>query len=146
MATLVESRKSFLPAIAASCTRVVTVRREGWNLVAMATPARHTRNCLGPVALALVGSGLRLPGVAFVGWFGPRGLASILFVLVVVEEGRLASGPLLEGIVLLTVFLSAMLHGASSKIDAALTMFSQFEIIETVRTGKVVMARGEKAT
>lgn len=40
----------------------------------------------------------------------------------------------------------AMLHGASSKIDAALTMFSQFEIIETVRTGKVVMARGEKAT
>lgn len=40
----------------------------------------------------------------------------------------------------------AMIHGASSKIDAAITMFSQFEIIETVRTGKVVMARGEKLT
>ena len=39
-----------------------------------------------------------------------------------------------------------MLTGESSKIDAALTMLSQFEIIETVRTGKVVMARGEKAT
>ena len=40
----------------------------------------------------------------------------------------------------------AMIYGASSKIDAALTMFSQFEIIETVRTGKVVMARGEQVT
>ena len=40
----------------------------------------------------------------------------------------------------------AMLTGESSKIDAVLTMLSQFEIIETVRTGKVVMARGEKAT
>lgn len=40
----------------------------------------------------------------------------------------------------------AMLNGETAKIDAALTMFSQFEIIETVRTGKVVMARGEQAT
>jgi acetolactate synthase-1/3 small subunit len=40
----------------------------------------------------------------------------------------------------------ALVSGNSSKIDAAITMFSQFEIIETVRTGKVVMARGEKPT
>ncbi len=40
----------------------------------------------------------------------------------------------------------AMLNGDTTKIDAALTMFSQFEVIETVRTGKVVMARGELAT
>jgi acetolactate synthase-1/3 small subunit len=39
-----------------------------------------------------------------------------------------------------------MLHGDSPKIDAAITMFSQFNIIETVRTGKVVMARGEQPT
>ncbi len=39
-----------------------------------------------------------------------------------------------------------MLHGDSLKIDAAITMFSQFNIIETVRTGKVVMARGEQPT
>ena len=38
------------------------------------------------------------------------------------------------------------LHGSSRKIDSAVTMFSQFEIIETVRTGKVVMARGEQVT
>jgi acetolactate synthase-1/3 small subunit len=39
-----------------------------------------------------------------------------------------------------------MLNGDTTKIDAALTMFSQFEVIETVRTGKVVMVRGELAT
>jgi NhaP-type Na+/H+ or K+/H+ antiporter len=67
-----------------------------------------------PVALSMFGSGLRAPSVAFLGWFGPRGLASILFVLVVVEEGRLEIGPLLEGVVVLTVLMSATLHGASA--------------------------------
>ena len=40
----------------------------------------------------------------------------------------------------------AMINGESAKIDAALSMFSQFEIIETIRTGKIVMARGEQIT
>lgn len=40
----------------------------------------------------------------------------------------------------------AMINGESSKVDAALSMFSQFEIIETIRTGKIVMARGEQIT
>jgi acetolactate synthase-1/3 small subunit len=44
------------------------------------------------------------------------------------------------------VSMIAMITGDSPKIDAAVTMLSEFEIIETVRTGKVVMARGEQAT
>ena len=39
-----------------------------------------------PVALALLGSGLRPQTVAFVGWFGPRGLASIIFALIAFES------------------------------------------------------------
>lgn len=39
-----------------------------------------------------------------------------------------------------------MITGDTPKIDAAVVMFSQFPIIETVRTGKVVMARGEQPT
>ena len=39
-----------------------------------------------------------------------------------------------------------MISGDSPKINAAVAMFSQFTIIETVRTGKVVMARGEQPT
>jgi NhaP-type Na+/H+ or K+/H+ antiporter len=67
-----------------------------------------------PVALSLLGTGLRMPSVAFLGWFGPRGLASILFALVVVEEGQVAVGPMLKDVVVLTVLLSAVLHGATA--------------------------------
>lgn len=40
----------------------------------------------------------------------------------------------------------AMLHGDSEKVDAAVRLLGRFHIVETVRTGKVVMARGEQAT
>lgn len=66
-----------------------------------------------PVALALAGSHAAPPTVAFVGWFGPRGLASILFGLVLLEE-ELESGPELFAIVAWTVVLSVVLHGASA--------------------------------
>jgi len=39
-----------------------------------------------PVALALIGAGLDRRSVAFIGWFGPRGLASLVFALIAVEE------------------------------------------------------------
>ncbi|MFI5428561.1 cation:proton antiporter [Aeromicrobium sp. UC242_57] len=39
-----------------------------------------------PVALSLAGSGLRRPTVLFVGWFGPRGLPSVVFALIASEE------------------------------------------------------------
>ena len=41
---------------------------------------------MAPVALALLGTGLDRPTVLFVGWFGPRGLASVVFALLAVEE------------------------------------------------------------
>ena len=40
----------------------------------------------------------------------------------------------------------ALIQGNSDKIDAAVRMLGKYEIIETVRTGKVVMARGDQAT
>jgi len=51
-----------------------------------------------------------------------------------------------KGLDLTPKSMIAMITGDSSKVDAAVRMFSQFSIIETVRTGKVVMARGEKET
>ena len=44
------------------------------------------------------------------------------------------------------ISMIVMITGDSPKVDAAISMFSQFDIIETVRTGKVVMARGEQPT
>ena len=42
-----------------------------------------------PVAIAMIGTGARVPTVTFVGWFGPRGLASIVFAVIVVSEAHL---------------------------------------------------------
>ncbi|MEE8473949.1 MAG: cation:proton antiporter [Myxococcota bacterium] len=67
-----------------------------------------------PVALSLLGTGLRPASVAFLGWFGPRGLASILFALLIVDEGRLSIGPFLESVVMLTVLASTVLHGLTA--------------------------------
>ena len=67
-----------------------------------------------PVGLSLLGSGLRPVSISFLGWFGPRGLASILFALLVVEEDRLETGPFLVAIVSLTVLASAVFHGLTS--------------------------------
>ncbi|MGY1606237.1 MULTISPECIES: cation:proton antiporter [unclassified Geodermatophilus] len=66
-----------------------------------------------PVAAALAGSRLRLPTVLYVGWFGPRGLASIVFALLLLEDGPPAAD-LVVDVVALTVGLSVVLHGASA--------------------------------
>ncbi|MFV2039543.1 MAG: cation:proton antiporter, partial [Acidimicrobiales bacterium] len=66
-----------------------------------------------PVATAMARTGAARPTVLFVGWFGPRGLASILFGLIVLEE-QLASAQQLFGIVAWTVVLSVILHGATA--------------------------------
>ena len=46
-----------------------------------------------PVAIAMLGSHARAPTVLFLGWFGPRGLASIVFGVVVVEAAGLPHTP-----------------------------------------------------
>jgi NhaP-type Na+/H+ or K+/H+ antiporter len=68
-----------------------------------------------PVALALAGTGFRCPTVAFLGWFGPRGIATIVFGLLAVET--LGDDPFLVdigGVLGLTVLLSVVAHGVSA--------------------------------
>jgi NhaP-type Na+/H+ or K+/H+ antiporter len=68
-----------------------------------------------PVALSLYGTHLRGVSVLFAGWFGPRGLASIVLGLIVVEEAPLLSGRgEIEAVVALTVLLSVLLHGITA--------------------------------
>ena len=73
-----------------------------------------------PVAVALVGTRLRPATVAFMGWFGPRGLASVVFTLLALEEFEHGGG----GAMLLqtatwTILLSVVLHGISASPLAA---------------------------
>ena len=68
-----------------------------------------------PVALALVRAGLDRPTVLFLGWFGPRGLASVVFALLALEElGETQAVGRAVGAVALTVLLSVVLHGVSA--------------------------------
>ena len=68
-----------------------------------------------PVALSLYGTNLRSVSVLFAGWFGPRGLASIVLGLIVVEEAPLLPGrDEIEAVVALTVLLSVLLHGITA--------------------------------
>jgi NhaP-type Na+/H+ or K+/H+ antiporter len=65
-----------------------------------------------PVAVSLAGTHLRSVSVLFMGWFGPRGLASIVLGLIVVSEAPLLAGrEQIELVVALTVLVSVLLHG-----------------------------------
>jgi len=68
-----------------------------------------------PVAASLVGKGLDGRTVLFLGWFGPRGLASVVFALLAIEELG-TTGPVQPAIaaVALTVLMSVVLHGVSA--------------------------------
>jgi sodium/hydrogen antiporter len=66
-----------------------------------------------PVAIAMIGSRARMPTVGFLGWFGPRGLASIVFA-VIVEEAHLPGAPTILATTYVTIGLSVLAHGITA--------------------------------
>jgi len=67
-----------------------------------------------PVMVAMLGTHARLRTVAFLGWFGPRGLASIVFALIVVQEASLPHATTIVLTTYATVGLSVLVHGATA--------------------------------
>jgi sodium/hydrogen antiporter len=67
-----------------------------------------------PVALGLVGTRLDWRSVCMIGWFGPRGIASVLYLLLVINELGLSGHERILGVIVLTVLLSVFLHGLSA--------------------------------
>ena len=66
-----------------------------------------------PVFLCLIGKGLQRDTLLFMGWFGPRGLASIVFVVMVIAE-KLPGNDTIVAVVSWTIVLSIVLHGLSA--------------------------------
>jgi NhaP-type Na+/H+ or K+/H+ antiporter len=67
-----------------------------------------------PVALSLVGMHAQRPTTAFVGWFGPRGLASIVFAVIVVQEANLPGATTILLTTYFTIGLSVLAHGLTA--------------------------------
>lgn len=84
-----------------------------WRIAAYAVLSLTLVRML-PVAIAMWGTGARARTVAFMGWFGPRGLASIVFALITVQEANLPHGRLIVLSAYLTVGLSTFAHGATA--------------------------------
>lgn len=67
-----------------------------------------------PVAVCLAGTRLDWPSIGLIGWFGPRGIASVLYLLLVVNALGLAGHERILSVIVLTVLLSVFLHGISA--------------------------------
>ena len=87
--------------------------RLSWEIVLYAVLSLTVLRML-PVAVALLGSRARAPTVAFLGWFGPRGLASIVFAVILIEESNLPQQETILLTTYLTVGLSVALHGITA--------------------------------
>lgn len=66
-----------------------------------------------PVLLCLIGVKMRVDSKSFIGWFGPRGLASIVFIVMVIDA-KLPGNDTLVAVVTWTVALSIIAHGISA--------------------------------
>ena len=84
-----------------------------WQLVLYAVLSLTVVRLL-PVAIAMLGTGARVPTLGFMGWFGPRGLASIVFAVIIVEESHLPHQNLIVVAIYLTVGLSVFAHGLTA--------------------------------
>jgi len=89
-----------------------------WQIVVYAALSLTVVRML-PVAVAMIGSHARPPTLGFLGWFGPRGLASIVFAVIVIEESSLPHEHLIVLTIYVTVGLSVLAHGLTAAPLAA---------------------------
>ena len=66
-----------------------------------------------PVFLSLIGVKMRGDSKMFIGWFGPRGLATVVFIVMVMDE-QLPGNDTLVAVATWTVALSIIAHGVSA--------------------------------
>jgi NhaP-type Na+/H+ or K+/H+ antiporter len=91
----------------------IVVEQADWQVLGYAVLSLTVVRML-PVWLALLGTRLPLRTVAFIGWFGPRGLASIIFAVLALEELHTEANRAVA-VIGITVLLSVFAHGLSAK-------------------------------
>jgi len=91
-----------------------------------------------PVAISMIGLGVQRSTIGFLGWFGPRGLASVLFSVLVIEELPVPHSEEIGQIVIITVLLSVLAHGITAAPLSALyvSILERDKEIVTAEYGK----------
>jgi NhaP-type Na+/H+ or K+/H+ antiporter len=84
-----------------------------WQVIVYAAASLTIIRML-PTALSLVGAHLQPDTVLFLGWFGPRGIATILFALLMLERAALPGGEQILVVAMTTVLFSVFAHGVSA--------------------------------
>jgi NhaP-type Na+/H+ or K+/H+ antiporter len=90
-----------------------SLKHVSWQLLLYAVLSLTLIRML-PVAIAMMGSGAKWQTVGFLGWFGPRGLASIVFAVLSVQEAHLAGADTILLAAYLTIGLSVLAHGLTA--------------------------------
>lgn len=88
-------------------------REANWRLVLFAVTAVFLVR-IAAVAIALIGSGEPMGNTLFIGWFGPRGIGTIVLGLLVVEEGHILHEPVLAQAVVVAVTVSLVVHSITT--------------------------------
>ena len=92
---------------------VPSLSQATWQMWLYAVGSLTLARMLG-VAISTIGSNLQPISVLFIGWFGPRGIASIIYGLVIVEEDNLPTSDLIFTTMAITVLISIFAHGLSA--------------------------------
>ncbi len=90
-----------------------TLKHVSWQIALYAGLSLTVVRML-PVAIAMLGSAAKWPTVGFLGWFGPRGLASIVFAVITVQQAHLAVVDTILRATYLTIGLSVFAHGITA--------------------------------
>jgi NhaP-type Na+/H+ or K+/H+ antiporter len=88
-------------------------RDAGWRVVVFAAVVLIVVRSAA-LAIALAGSGLPRRSQLFMGWFGPRGIGTLVLGLIVIEKGEIQQGGLITQAVVVIVTLSLVLHSVTA--------------------------------
>jgi sodium/hydrogen antiporter len=102
-------------ALFGSFAVIPAFRDAGWRLVVFAVVALIGVR-VAAVAIALFGSGLSLRDTLFIGWFGPRGIGTVVLGLLVIEQGEIHQGALIKQAVVVVVTASLVVHSLTAPV------------------------------
>jgi NhaP-type Na+/H+ or K+/H+ antiporter len=94
---------------------VVAWREINWQVIVFAVVVLFVVRIVA-VLIAMLRAGVPLKDTVFMGWFGPRGIGTLVLGLLVVDKGDIQHGPLLAQAVVVTVTISLVLHSITAPL------------------------------